>query len=41
MTENGDPYVNAVAERVIGIPKYEFNLSELPGKMQDIWQQAK
>ena len=28
MTENGDPYENAVAERVNGILKDEFGLSE-------------
>jgi putative transposase len=27
MTENGDPYENAIAERVNGILKYEFNLN--------------
>jgi transposase InsO family protein len=28
MTENGDPYENAIAERVNGILKEEFYLSE-------------
>jgi putative transposase len=28
MTENGDPYENAFAERVIGILKDEFGLSD-------------
>lgn len=28
MTQNGDPYENAVAERVNGILKYEFGLSQ-------------
>jgi putative transposase len=41
MTQNGDPYENAVAERVNGILKDEFNLGELPGEMQDIRRQAK
>jgi putative transposase len=41
MTENGDPYENAVAERVNGIFKDEFNLGELPGEMKDIRQQTK
>ncbi len=41
MTENGDPYENAVAERVNGILKDEFNLGELPGEMKDIKQQTK
>jgi len=40
MTENGDPYENAVAERVNGILKDEFNLGELPGEMKDIRHQA-
>ncbi len=38
MTENGDPYENAVAERVNGILKDEFNLGELPGEMKAIRQ---
>jgi len=29
MTENGDPYENAIAERVNGILKYEFNLNHV------------
>ena len=40
MTENGDPYENAVAERVNGILKDEFDLGELPGEMADIRKQA-
>ena len=40
MAENGDPYENAVAERVNGILKDEFNLGELPGEMKDIRHQA-
>ncbi|MDP4207034.1 MAG: integrase core domain-containing protein [Bacteroidota bacterium] len=35
MTENGDPYENAIAERVNGILKYEFNLNqEFPDRKQ-------
>lgn len=33
MTENGDPYENAVAERVNGILKDEFFLDDLPGDL--------
>ena len=33
MTENGDPYENAIAERVNGILKDEFGLSD---QMEDI-----
>lgn len=33
MTENGDPYENAVAERVNGILKDEFYLGDLPGDL--------
>ena len=33
MTENGDPYENAVAERVNGILKDEFNLGDQPGAL--------
>lgn len=36
MTENGDPYENAVAERVNGILKDEFDLGNLPGEIQEI-----
>jgi putative transposase len=28
MTQNGDPYENAIAERINGILKYEFNLTD-------------
>jgi len=35
MTENGDPYENAVAERVNGILKDEFDLGDLPGDLND------
>jgi putative transposase len=35
MAENGDPYENAVVERVNGILKDKFNLGELPGERQD------
>ena len=41
MTENGDPYENAIAERVNGILKDEFDLGELPGEMEDVKKQAK
>ncbi len=40
MTENGDPYENAVAERVNGILKDEFDIGELPGEIADIRKQA-
>jgi len=40
MTENGDPYENAVAERLNGILKDEFDLGDLPGEMADIKKQA-
>lgn len=33
MTENGDPYENAIAERVNGILKDEFELGDLPGNL--------
>ena len=29
MTENGDPYENAIAERINGIRKHEFRLDQL------------
>lgn len=35
MTENGDPYENAVAERVNGILKDEFDLGDLPGGLRE------
>jgi transposase InsO family protein len=38
MTENGDPYENAIAERVNGILKDEFGLSD---KLEDIVQAKK
>ncbi|MDV6169774.1 IS3 family transposase [Flavobacterium sp. DG1-102-2] len=38
MTENGDPYENAIAERVNGILKDEFGLSD---KLEDIIQAKK
>jgi transposase InsO family protein len=34
MTENGDPYENAVAERVNGILKHEFGLRETFGSIE-------
>jgi putative transposase len=30
MTQNGDPYENAIAERINGIIKNEFNLNSTP-----------
>ena len=41
MTENGDPYENAVAERVNGILKDEFDLDELPGGLAENRRLAK
>jgi putative transposase len=41
MTENSDPYENAVAERVNGILNYKFDLGELSGEMVDISRQTK
>jgi putative transposase len=35
MTENGDPYENALAERVNGIIKNEFNLYSRPLSLED------
>jgi transposase InsO family protein len=35
MTENGDPYENALAERVNGILKTEFNLYSSPSGFED------
>jgi len=36
MTENGDPYENAIAERINGILKSEFNLDQLFQSMSDL-----
>ena len=33
MTENGDPYENAIAERINGILKHEFNLNKTFGSL--------
>jgi putative transposase len=41
MTENGDPYENAVAERMNGILKDEFGLGEKLKDLQETLQQAK
>jgi len=41
MTENGDPYENAVAERVNGILKDEFGLGEKMNDLQEAVQQTK
>ena len=40
MTENGDPYENAVAERMNGILKDEFGLSEKMDDLRDALQQT-
>jgi putative transposase len=40
MTENGDPYENAIAERVNGILKDEFGLSEELNNINEAMQQA-
>lgn len=41
MTENGDPYENAIAERMNGILKDEFGLGEKLGELQDVIYQTK
>jgi transposase InsO family protein len=41
MTETGDPYENAVAERVNGILKDEFGLGEKMNDLQEAVQQTK
>lgn len=38
MTENGDPYENAIAERVNGIIKSEFNLYNSFGSLEETSQ---
>ncbi len=40
MTENGNPYENAIAERVNGILKDEFGLSEQMGNISEAMKQA-
>ena len=35
MTENGDPYENAIAERINGILKHEFNLGNTFRSLQE------
>jgi transposase InsO family protein len=41
MTENGDPYENAIAERVNGILKEEFGLSEQLNNIPEALQQTR
>jgi putative transposase len=41
MTENGDPYENAIAERVNGILKVEFNLYNSPKGIEETHQYLK
>ena len=41
MTQNGDPYENAVAERVNGILKDEFGLGETTEQMQQMKKQTR
>jgi transposase InsO family protein len=41
MTENGDPYENAVAERINGILKDEFGLGEKMNDLQEAVHQTK
>ena len=36
MTENGDPYENAIAERINGIGKHEFRLDQLFQTMSEM-----
>ena len=36
MTENGDPYENAIAERINGILKHEFRLDQLFQTMTEL-----
>ena len=36
MTENGDPYENAIAERINGILKHEFRLDQLFQTMSEM-----
>jgi len=40
MTEKGDPYENAIAERVNGILKYEFNLQATFSSFEEALQQT-
>lgn len=40
MTEKGDPYENAIAERVNGILKYEFNLHSTFSSFEEALQQS-
>ena len=41
MTKNGDPYENAVAERMNGILKDEFGLGEKMNDLQEAVPQTK
>ena len=41
MTQNGDPYENAVAERINGILKDEFGLGDKLNNLKDAIQQTK
>jgi len=41
MTENGDPYENAVAERMNGILKDEFGMGERMDDMEQTKKQAR
>jgi putative transposase len=41
MTENGDPYENAIAERVNGILKTEFNLYSSQSNFEETCRQVK
>jgi putative transposase len=41
MTENGDPYENAIAERINGILKDEFGLGEKLNNLQDALHQTR
>jgi transposase InsO family protein len=41
MTENGDPYENAIAERVNGILKDEFGLAEQLNNIPEALQQTR
>ena len=36
MTQNGDPYENAIAERVNGILKHQFNLGNTFKSMNEV-----
>jgi transposase InsO family protein len=40
MTENGDPYENAIAERINGILKYEFALNQVFESLEDAYSET-